>query len=250
MLNICKIEWNLSRNGMIIKLFSWGCVATGEKIVYIWPCLKPYYCQTTLLNNPNISGMLVTLTNIEKMTLSTLWLSKVEGHGHPKLTVSSSCYKFSKIFKPRPGFNSWWFSLIFERIVVDTIIFDLRKFYCKISKGLWDILGQNGTKWKNWKWGTFVASVIHDHSENLHWKNIHIFIMIWQVYRAKFMNGSKRFHRKKHLTKFVQNLQILCNTEVLIFTIFHYIIVIQARFTNSLLNSRILLCLVQSHLLV
>jgi len=37
--------------------------------------------------------------------------------------------------------------------------------------------------------------------------------------------------------KFVQKLQILCNTEVLIFTIFHYIIVIQASFTNSSLNS-------------
>jgi len=50
--------------------------------------------------------------------------------------------------------------------------------------------------------------------------------------------------------KFVQKLQILCNTEVLVFTIFHYTIDIQAGFTNSLLNSRILLCLVQSQLLV
>jgi len=30
------------------------------------------------------------------------------------------------------------------------------------------------------KWGTFVASVTHDCSENLRWKNFHIFIMIWQ----------------------------------------------------------------------
>jgi len=51
--------------------------------------------------------MLVTLPNIEKITLSTLWLSKVKGHGPPKLTVSSSCYKFSKIFKSRQGFISW-----------------------------------------------------------------------------------------------------------------------------------------------
>jgi len=71
---------------MIIKLTSWGCLAKGEKIVYIWPCLKSYYCQTTLLNNPNISGMLTTLPNIEKMTLSTLWLSEVKGHRPPKLT--------------------------------------------------------------------------------------------------------------------------------------------------------------------
>jgi len=31
----------------------------------------------------------------------------------------------------------------------------------------------------------------------------------------------------------VQKLQIMCNTEVLIFTIFHYTIVIQARIVTS-----------------
>ena len=106
-----KFELNLSRNGMIIKLFSWGCLAGEAQIVHIWPCLKPYYCQTTLVNNPNVSGMLVTSPNIEKITLSKLWLSKVKGHGHPKLTESSSRYKFWKIFKPRHGFlhkaNAW-----------------------------------------------------------------------------------------------------------------------------------------------
>jgi len=50
-----KFERNLSRNGMNIKLFSWGGVAGGKQIIHIWPCLKPYYCQTTLVNNPNIS---------------------------------------------------------------------------------------------------------------------------------------------------------------------------------------------------
>jgi len=35
------------------------------------------------------------------------------------------------------------------------------------------------------------------------------------------MNGFQCFHGEKKLTKFVQKLQILCNTEVLIFTIFH-----------------------------
>jgi len=59
---------------MIRKLFSWGCLARGEQLVHIEPCLKPYYCQTTLMNSPNFSGMLVTLPNIEKITLSTLWL--------------------------------------------------------------------------------------------------------------------------------------------------------------------------------
>ena len=102
-----KFEWNLSRNGVIIKLFSWGGVAGETQIIHIWPCLKPYYFQTTLMNNPNISGMLVTLPNIEKITLSVLWLSKVKGHGPTNLTVFSSCYKFLQIFKPRHGFISW-----------------------------------------------------------------------------------------------------------------------------------------------
>ena len=154
------------------------------------------------MNNPNFSGMLLTLPTIEKIPLSTLWLSKVKGHRHPKLTVSSSCYKFSKNFKHRHGFISRYFSLIFGRIIADKIIFDLRKFYCKIPKGLWDILGQTWHEMKKLeKWGTFIASVTHDRNENLHWKNFHIFIMIWQVYHTKFMNGSQCFHRKKNVQK-------------------------------------------------
>jgi len=49
---------------MTIKLFSWVFVARGEQIIHIWPCVKPYYCQTTLVNNHNFSGMLVTLPDI------------------------------------------------------------------------------------------------------------------------------------------------------------------------------------------
>jgi len=54
------------------KHFNWGGVAVEKQIIHIWPCLNPYYCQTTLVNNPNISGMLVPLPNIEKITLSVL----------------------------------------------------------------------------------------------------------------------------------------------------------------------------------
>jgi len=185
MMNICKIwiksvkKWH-DYKAFQLGVFSWE----GAEIVHIWPCLKPYYCQTTLVNKPNFSGMLVTLPNIEKITLSTLWLSKFKGHGHSKLTVSSSCYKFSKTFKPRHSFISWYFSLIFGRIVADKIFFDLRKIYCKISKGWWDILGQTWHDMKKLeKWGTSVASVTHDRSKNLRWKNFHIVIMIWQVYQ-------------------------------------------------------------------
>jgi len=54
------------------KAFLLAVFSQGAQIVHISPCLKPCYFQTTLENNPNISGMLVTLPIIEKMTLSTL----------------------------------------------------------------------------------------------------------------------------------------------------------------------------------
>jgi len=41
------------------------------------------------------------------------------------------------------------------------------------------------------------------------------------------------FSKRKNLTKFGQKLQILRNTEVLLFTIFHYTIVIQASIVTS-----------------
>jgi len=107
MMNICKIWMKPVKKWRDYKAFQLGDVAGRTQSIHIWPCLKPYYCQTTLVNNPNISGMLVTLPNIEQITFSILWLSKVKGHDTPKLTVFSSCYKFSKIFKPRHGLISW-----------------------------------------------------------------------------------------------------------------------------------------------
>jgi len=38
------------------------------------------------------------------------------------------------------------------------------------------------------KGGTFVAWVTRDRSGNLRWKNVHMFIMIWQVYHTQFMS--------------------------------------------------------------
>jgi len=149
-----------------------------------------------------------------------------KGHRHPNLTVSSSCYKFSKNFKPRHGFISRYFSLIFGRIVADKIIFDLRKFYCKIPKGLWDILGQTWHEMKKLeKWGTFVTSVTHDRSENLCWK-----IFTYSLWYGKFTIQNSwmvlNVFIEKKFDKVCAKLQILCNTEVLIFTIFHHTIVI------------------------
>jgi len=39
--------------------------------------------------------------------------------------------------------------------------------------------------------------------------------------------------KEKKFDKFVQKLQIVCNTEVLMFTIFHYTIVVQASIVTS-----------------
>jgi len=161
--------------------------------------------------------MLVTLPNIEKITI---YIVTFKGYGHPKLTVSSSCYKFSKL-QTSPRYYFLIFSRILGRIVADKTIVDLRKFYCKITKGFWDILGQTWHEMKKReKWSTFVASVTHDISENLRWKNFHIFIMIWKVYHKRFMNDSQCLHREKIRRSLCKKLRILCNTEVLIFTIF------------------------------
>jgi len=145
MMNICKIWMKSVKEFHDYKAFS--CWAyQGDQIVHIWPCLKHYYCQTTLVNNPNISGMLVTLPNIENVTLSTLWLSKVmDPQSWLFLALATDFRKFSNF---TVGFISLKFSLIFGRIVSDKIIFDIRKFiekYQKVCEIFWAKLG---TKWK------------------------------------------------------------------------------------------------------
>ena len=145
MMNICKIWMKSVKEFHDYKAFS--CWAyQGDQIVHIWPCLKHYYCQTTLVNNPNISGMLVTLPNIENITLSTLWLSKVmDPQSWLFLALATDFRKFSNF---TVGFISLKFSLIFGRIVSDKIIFDIRKFiekYQKVCEIFWAKLG---TKWK------------------------------------------------------------------------------------------------------
>jgi len=89
------------------------------------------------------------------------------------------------------------------------------EYYCRL-----------GYPWPQWK---------------LHWKNFHIFIIIWQVYHTKFMNGSQWFHREKIWNSFCKNYKFcIIWTEVLIFTIFHYTIVIQARIVTSQIHYQIL----------
>jgi len=152
--------------------------------------LKPYYCQTTLVNNPNFAGMLVTLPNIEKMTLSILWLSKFKGHGHQSWLFLALATNFGKF----PNLAAVLFLDIFrsylEELLLIKLSLTLENFIAEFQK-VWEILCQTWHEMKKLeKWVTFVASVTHDRSENFRWKNFHIFIMIWQVYHTKFMNGS------------------------------------------------------------
>jgi len=150
-----KFEWNLSRNGMIIKLFSWGCLAGGAQIVHIWPCLNPYYCQTTLVYNTNFSGMLVTSPNNEKMMLSTLWLSKVtDTQSWLFLAPATNFRKFSNL--TTVVFLDIFLSHLEELLVIKlslTLEFFFAKYYkvCEIS---WAKLG---TKWKNFKSGVSLS---------------------------------------------------------------------------------------------
>jgi len=134
---------------MIVKLFSWVGVAGRTRIIHIWPCLKPYYCRTTLVNNPNISGMLVTLPNIEKITLSILWLAKVKGHGPQSwlfLALATNFRNFSNIATVsfRDSFRSYLVELLLRKLSLTLENFIAK--YQKVCEISWVKLG---TKWKN-----------------------------------------------------------------------------------------------------
>jgi len=144
--------------------------------------------------------MLVTLPNIAKITLSILWLSKVKSHGLP---INFRKFQTSSRF---------YFLIVFTHIwknVADTIIFDLRKFYCKISKGLWDILGQTWHEMKKLeKWGTFVALISQS------WVNFLISQTFW-YFEIKFSkikdnfisNNSSKYKRKPSKNKTVARFE-------------------------------------------
>ena len=133
------------------------------------------------MNNPNISGMLVTLPNIKKMTLSTLWLSKVKGGGPPKLTVVflALVANFSKFSNLTTVLFLDSFCSYLEELLLIQLSLTLENFIEKISKGLWDILGQTwhkmkklqkwspwyfchlGYPWPQWKFALKKFSPIH-----------------------------------------------------------------------------------------
>jgi len=70
--------------------------------------------------------------------------------------------------------------------------FPTKKFYCKISKGLWDILGQSWHDLKKLeKWGIFVALVTQS------WVNLLIFCNKFSTAKDNFIsNNSSKYERK------------------------------------------------------
>jgi len=175
--------------------------------------------------------MLVTLPNIKKITLSTLWFSKVmDTQSWLFLALATNSRKFSNLATVLflDIFRSYLEELLLIKLslTLENCIAKYQKV-CEIS---WAKLR---TKWKKLeKWGTFVTSVTQDCSENLHWKNFHIFIKNMAFYHTNFMNGSQCFHREKIWQNLCKNYKF-CVIQVLIFTIFHYTIVIQASIVTS-----------------
>ena len=108
MMNICKIWMKSVKKWHDYEASQLGVFSqVGTHCSYL-AMFNPYYCQTTLVINPNFSRMLSNFAN------NIIYIVTFKGYGHPKLTVSSSRYKFSKIFKPHNGFISWYFSLIWK----------------------------------------------------------------------------------------------------------------------------------------
>jgi len=144
-----NFEWNLSRNGMIVKLCSEGGIARGAQIIHIWPCLKPYYCQSTLVNNPNIPRMLVTLPNIEKITLPILWSSKVKGHGPQSWLFLALATNFRKFSNLTTVFFLDSFRSYLEELLLRKLSLTLENFIAKYLKVCDISWAKFGTKWKN-----------------------------------------------------------------------------------------------------
>jgi len=135
-----KLERNLSRNGMIIKI-----LAGGMQIIHIWPCLKPCYCQTPLVNNPNISGTLVTLPDIEKITVCTLWPSTVKGDVPQSWLFLSLATNFWKFWNLTTLLFLDSFPSYLEELLLIKLSLTLENFIAKYHK-VYPRLGNQGNK--------------------------------------------------------------------------------------------------------
>jgi len=85
---------------MIIKLFSLG----GTICSYL-AMFKALLLPNYISEQPQFFRDASNFAKYWKNNI--IFIVIVKGHGPPKLTVSRSCYKFSKFFKSRYGFISW-----------------------------------------------------------------------------------------------------------------------------------------------
>jgi len=104
--NICKIWKNLSRNGMIIKRFSWGGSQGGANCSYL-AMFKPLLLPNYISEQPQYFTDVSNFAKYWKNIIIHIVTFKGQRSWPLKFTVSCSCYKFSKIFKTRHGFISW-----------------------------------------------------------------------------------------------------------------------------------------------
>ena len=131
-----KFEWNLSRNGMIIKLFSWRGAARGGTNSSCLAMFKACYCQTTLVNNPNISEMLVIAKYWKNyiIYIVTLSLSKVKGHAPPFWLLLSLATKFRKFLNLASALCLDSFSSYLEELLLIKLSLTLENFIAKYQK--------------------------------------------------------------------------------------------------------------------
>jgi len=86
-------------------------------------------------------------------TSAKLGLSKVKGHGPPKLTVSSCYYKFSKIFKLVTVLFLDSFRSYLDELLLIKLSLTLENFIAKYHKVCEISWFKLGTKWKTRKVG-------------------------------------------------------------------------------------------------
>ena len=78
-----------------------------------------------------------------------IYIVTVKGHGSPKLTVSSSCYKFSKFANLATVLFLDIFCSYLEELLLIQLSLTLENFIAKYQKVCEISWAKHGTKWKN-----------------------------------------------------------------------------------------------------
>jgi len=155
-----KFERNLSRNDMIIKLFEFGGSSGGDTNYSYLAMFEALLLPNYISEQPQYFRDASSFAKYWKNNIISIVNFKDQRSWPPKF----DCFYF--LLQTLENFQTssrFYFLIVLahiRRIVADKIIVDLRKFYCKILKDLWDILGQTWHEMKKLeKWDTFVALV-------------------------------------------------------------------------------------------